>query len=242
MEKMQKIQNIFWLDNWISYGIFSDISREVSVGRESLSQEIHQKLLAMLLEGELLPGQIINRRQMASDFNVSVAPVLEAMVLLEHEGLLETIPRKGTQVKLIREADVMGQFMIRDALECKAARLYWDGPLKDKMDHLLPFAEKVDQAPEDHLEDWKTEILFHRDLVNLAAVPALTEAFDRTMKLNLFYAMARIIPAHKKTSRENHVDLLNRLCAAGSADRAEEIIRNHVWYGKDFILNTVSRV
>ena len=210
--------------------------------KESLSQGIHQKLLDMLLEGELLPGQIINRRQMAADFGVSVAPVLEAMVLLEHEGLLETIPRKGTQVKLIREADVLGQFMIRDALECKAARLYWKGPLKEQMERLLLFAERVDHAPEDHLEDWKTEILFHRDLVELAGIPALTEAYDRTMKLNLFYAMARIIPAHRKTSRENHVDLLHRLCAAESADREEEIIRNHVWYGKDFILNADFRV
>ncbi len=208
----------------------------------SLSQEIHQRILDLLLQGKLLPGQIINRRQMAADFNVSVAPVLEAMVLLEHEGLLETIPRKGTQVKLIREADVKGQFMLRDALESKAARLYWDGPLKQRWDELKPFAEKVDQAPEDHLEDWKTEILFHRELVGLAGIPALTEAYDRTMKLNLFYAMARIIPVHQKTSRDNHVELLRRLSEAGSADKAEQVIRNHVWYGKEFILNAETSV
>ena len=208
----------------------------------SLANEIHEKILNMLLQGELIPGQIINRRQMAADFNVSVAPVLEAMVLLEHEGLLETIPRKGTQVRLIREHDVLGQFMLRDALESKAARLYWGKPLADKIRKLHSFAMMVDQAPEENLEDWKTEILFHRELVSLADVPALVEAYDRTMKLNLFYAMARIIPVHEKTGRDNHEMLLEQLIASESPDRAEALIRNHVWYGKKSILGDTKLV
>ncbi|OQY33481.1 MAG: hypothetical protein B6241_07925 [Spirochaetaceae bacterium 4572_59] len=202
----------------------------------TLSSDIYRKIMDLLLSGELLPGQNINRRQIASDFDVSVAPVLEAMVRLEHEGLLETIPRKGSQVRLIREEDVLGQFILRDALESKAARIYYGDILKEKMNGLEPFARLVDQAPSDQLEDWRTEIIFHRELVSLAGIPALTEAFDRTMKLNLFYAMARIIPVHLASERDNHVDLLKRLVEAPHADRAEEIIRSHVWYGKESIL------
>ena len=202
----------------------------------SLANDIYNRIMEQLLSGDLLPGQIINRRQMAADFHVSVAPVLEAMVLLEHEGLMETIPRKGTQVRLIREEDVRGQFVLRDALESKAARIYYGGNLKERSDELLDFARRVDQAPSDHLEDWKTEILFHRELVSLAAVPALTEAFDRTMRLNLFYAMARIIPVHLATERDNHVNLLHKLMEAESADQAEILIRKHVWYGKESLL------
>ena len=204
----------------------------------ALSEDIYKKIMNMLLSGELLPGQIINRRQIASDFNVSVAPVLEAMLLLEHEGLLETIPRKGTQVRLIREEDVRGQFVLRDALESKAARIYFGSILKESLTELEPFARQVDQAPSDNLEDWKTEILFHRELVSLAGIPALTAAFDHTMKVNLFYAMARIIPAHLTTERDNHVELLQRLIEVESADRAESVIRDHVWYGKEAILNS----
>ena len=147
-----------------------------------LSRGVYNKILEKLLAGELHPGQIINRRQIASDFGVSVAPVLEAMLLLEHEGLLETIPRKGTQVRLIRQEDVLGQFMMRDALESKAARLYWNRTLPEAFEDLLDFARQVDQATEDLLEDWRQEILFHKELVSLAGVPALTAAFDQIMK------------------------------------------------------------
>jgi GntR family transcriptional regulator, rspAB operon transcriptional repressor len=202
----------------------------------SLSGAIYRKLMVMLLQGELVPGQMINRRQIAASLDVSVAPVLEAMVLLENEGFLETIPRKGTQVKIIREEDVRGQFIFRDALESKAARMYYGAPLTGRMGELESFALRVDQAPSDHLEDWKTEILFHRELVALAGVPALTDAFDRAMRIHLFYAMVRIIPAHRATERDNHVVLLRNLSEAEGPDQAERIIRSHVWYGKEAIL------
>jgi len=188
------------------------------------------------MAGELHPGQIINRRQIASEFGVSVAPVLEAMLLLEHEGLLETIPRKGTQVRLIRQEDVLGQFILRDALECKAARLYWNRTLPEAYSDLLDFARQVDSATEDLLEDWRQEILFHKELVTLAGVPALTAAFDQTMKLNLFFTMSRTVPPELKHNRDNHEVLIQRLNSAGSADEAEEIIRTHVWYAKEYML------
>ncbi len=207
-----------------------------------LSKDVYNRILEQLLEGKLLPGQIINRRQIAAEFGVSVAPVLEAMLLLEHEGLLETIPRKGTQVRLVRQEDVLGQFMIRDALESKAARMYWNTSLPDAREDLLDFAEQVDNAVQDYLEDWRMEILFHKELVSLAGIPALTAAFDRTMRLNLFFSMARTTPPEKNAGRDNHVVLVNRLLEAGSADEAENIIRAHVWYAKEYLLESIKGI
>lgn len=207
-----------------------------------LSRDVYNRILEQLLAGELLPGQIINRRQIASEFAVSVAPVLEAMLLLEHEGLLETIPRKGTQVRLVRSEDVLGQFMIRDALESKAARIYWNKGLKDNKEDLLVFAEHVDGATQDLLEDWRQEILFHRELVSLAGIPALTAAYDKTMKLNLFFTMTRTVPEHKKARRDNHIVLIQSLLDAANADEAENLIRTHVWFAKEYLLEGLSQI
>ncbi len=207
-----------------------------------LSRDVYNRILEQLLAGTLLPGQIINRRQIAAEFGVSVAPVLEAMLLLEHEGLLETIPRKGTQVRLVRNEDVLGQFMIRDALESKAARLYWNRGLPEAADDLLDFAAQVDGATQDLLEDWRLEILFHKELVSLAGIPVLTQAFDRTMKLNLFFAITRSVSEGTKLGRDNHVLLIRNLLEAGSADEAEKIIRTHVWFAKEHLLQDLGEV
>ena len=207
-----------------------------------LSRDVYNRILEQLLAGTLLPGQIINRRQIAAEFGVSVAPVLEAMLLLEHEGLLETIPRKGTQVRLVRNEDVLGQFMIRDALESKTARLYWNRGLPEAADDLLDFAAQVDGATQDLLEDWRLEILFHKELVSLAGIPVLTQAFDRTMKLNLFFAITRSVSEGTKLGRDNHVLLIRNLLEAGSADEAEKIIRTHVWFAKEHLLQDLGEV
>ncbi|QEN06769.1 GntR family transcriptional regulator [Oceanispirochaeta crateris] len=207
-----------------------------------LSRDVYNKILEQLLAGELYPGQIINRRQIANDFGVSVAPVLEAMLLLEHEGLLETIPRKGTQVRLIRQEDVLGQFMVRDAIESKAARLYWNTKLPDACEDMIDFARQVDTATEDLLEDWRLEILFHKELVSLAGIPALTAAFDKTMKLSLFFTMARTVSPENKSSRDNHEVLIENLNNAASADEAEDIIRTHVWYAKEHLIEGCGQI
>lgn len=202
-----------------------------------LAGKMYDILLDELLSNRLTPGQMINRRQIASTYGMSVAPVLEAMLQLEHEGFLETIPRKGTQVKVITIEDIYGSFLIRDAIESKAARLYYAEALTSSLDQLTSLAQEVDSAPDDHLEDWKTEIRFHRRLVALSGCQALSDALDRVMRLNVFYGMNQFIPVQYRTPRDNHTLLLEKLSQARSADDAERIIRTHVWFGKEYLLD-----
>jgi DNA-binding GntR family transcriptional regulator len=72
---------------------------------------------------------MLNRRQLAEELGVSVAPVLEALILLERDGFIESIPRKGTVGRSVREQDVYEYFVLREALKCAAARLYTGLPM-----------------------------------------------------------------------------------------------------------------
>ena len=201
-----------------------------------LAEKLHRLLLQDFSSGKLPPGLIINRRQIAADYNVSVTPVLEAMTMLEIEGFLETLPRKGTQIKPITQQNITGNFLLRDAVESKAARIYFGTKIRKSLDHLLEFAENVNSASEDNLNDWKLEIAFHHELVALADCPVLIETYDRIMRLYLFHGMNQLIPENFKIPRDDHVLLINNLLNAESANTAEKIIRDHVWYGKTYLL------
>jgi GntR family transcriptional regulator, rspAB operon transcriptional repressor len=202
----------------------------------ALGEKLYKLLLQDFLSGKLPPGLIINRRKIAADYNVSVTPVLEAVTMLELEGFLETIPRKGTQIKPITQQNITGNFILRDAVESKAARIYFGETIEKNLDHLLEFAERVNSASEDNLDDWKLEITFHHELVALAGYPVLTGTYDRIMQLYLFHGMNQLIPKNSKTPRDDHVLLINNLLNAESANTAEKIIRDHVWYGKTYLL------
>ena len=52
-----------------------------------------------------------------------MVPVGEALQRLESDGLVESRPRSGTVVDAFRE-DVRGHYVVREALETQAARLF----------------------------------------------------------------------------------------------------------------------
>src|SRR5690606_15066829 len=50
-------------------------------------------------------------------------PVSEALVQLQHEGLVEVLPQRGSLVSRIRLSDILDYMLIRRALESEAAAL-----------------------------------------------------------------------------------------------------------------------
>ena len=206
-----------------------------------LARQIYDNLLESLYTGAIKPGDLINRREIARSCSVSVTPVLEALTRLEMEGFLETLPRRGTRIRPITVQLLCDSFMLRDALEVKAARLYYRSIVGETEQELLEEAESVDSAAAENFDDWKVEIDFHRRLVTLAESAALLNAYSQHMHLFLFYGMRKIIPVTRQIPRDNHARLIRELAACGSADEAGGIIRAHVWYGKEYILEATGR-
>src|ERR1041385_1108420 len=89
-----------------------------------LAGEAYVTVRERILRGELAIGQVISRRKVAAELGMSFLPVSEALLRLEHEGLLESRPRAGTRVRIPSREDVRGNYMIREALEVQAAMLF----------------------------------------------------------------------------------------------------------------------
>ncbi len=197
-----------------------------------LSTRAYDEILGRLLSGEFAPGAVFNRRQIAAEMGVSVAPVLEAMLELQNEGLIETLPRRGTGVRRLTLSDLRGQLILREALECQAARLCCGKPIERHYSRLLQMAKGVDATDVRSVAHIKEEICFHHFLVTLADVPALTDAYDRVMKLGLLYAIQVLHPDPASAPRSPHVKLVKLLRNANPND-AERYVRAHAQSGKE---------
>src|SRR5947207_12295716 len=90
----------------------------------SLAHEAYRVVRQRIMRGELSLGQVISRRKLATELGMSFLPVSEALQRLEVEGLLESRPRAGTRVRIPTRAEVRGHFVVREALEAQAARLF----------------------------------------------------------------------------------------------------------------------
>lgn len=201
-------------------------------GSESFSNRAYAYLLDQLFRNELVPGDSVNRRDIARELDVSVAPVLEAMLRLEAEGYLESVPRKGTKVKPVRQEDIKGQLIVREALECAAARLFCGKPVQENYEELARIAGRLDAFNDESYDRWEAEIEFHQRLVHLCDVDALIREFDRNFRLNTFYRINRVYGLQRGHVVNSHLKLLDKLLTEDAA-AAEQAIRDHTRAGKD---------
>ena len=142
-----------------------------------LSTNVYNILLSRLLSGELQPGDIINRRQIAKECNVSVAPVMEAMMQLEHEGFLKTMDRKGTIVRYFTKEDIMGHLILKEAIECAAAFRYTREDIEEHYNELYQMAAELDRGTNmGSMQMWTLDLELHKSLVALAGYEELVNA------------------------------------------------------------------
>ena len=198
---------------------------------ESLMQEVYKKLLNRLLNNELVPGNILNRKEIAEELEVSIAPVREALMKLTMEGFVETIPRKGTIVKAINREDIYGRFILREAIECQAARMYCGKKIQENYDQLLLYAEEVDSSMDDIAKTWQNDISFHQKLVELAECKVLDVEFKRIINVSTFYQINSFLSNAERQERLSHCELIEKLFIK-DPEKAEKIIRDHLKSGK----------
>lgn len=75
-----------------------------------------------IVTGGLAPGQRVAQEEVAARLGVSIAPVREALRVLEQEGQVTYLPRRGYFVTELRIEDLEEIYELRQVLEGRAAR------------------------------------------------------------------------------------------------------------------------
>jgi DNA-binding GntR family transcriptional regulator len=97
----------------------------VSVGdsHRTLREIVADEVRAMILRGELKPGERLFEDRLAEQLGVSRNPVREAIRALEGTGLVEVIPRRGAYVSQFDLEQVRHLLELRAVIEAYAAEL-----------------------------------------------------------------------------------------------------------------------
>jgi len=88
-----------------------------------LRDKVVAELRRRIIECDYPPGHRLTEDRLADDFGVSRNPVREAIRVLEREGFLVGLPRRGAVVASISRQDIENVFEVRLALEVLAAQL-----------------------------------------------------------------------------------------------------------------------
>jgi len=173
----------------------------------------------------------LDERQLSQDLGVSRTPIREAMTLLEQEGFVKTLPRRGIFVVRKTKREIVEMIQVWAALESLAARLITlhasDEDIRT-LRHLFDEFQGNGHSPEGHLDEYSdANIKFHQSIIALSGnqqVVALTE--------NLFIHVRAIrqmtIGQNDRASRSivDHMRIIEAL-ERRDTEAAEKFARQH---------------
>jgi DNA-binding GntR family transcriptional regulator len=176
------------------------------------------------------PSEIrLDERQLCEALGVSRTPVREAMALLEREGFVRSVPRRGIFVVRKTKREIIEMITVWAALESMAARLITerctDAEILALEELFLGFSNG---GLEDHLDEYSdANIQFHQSIIRSSdcqLIIELTENLFVHIRAIRKITMQQDNRAHRSLIEHTHIiDALKRR----DADLAERLVRDH---------------
>ncbi|MCY9002389.1 GntR family transcriptional regulator [Peribacillus frigoritolerans] len=122
------------------------MSKDKHLIDSSLPVQIAEILLHRIFTGEFKQGQRLIEADIASELQVSHAPVREAFYILQKDNILERLPRRGVSIRTIDNHELNNYVEILALLLTKAIRdseKKWNANLHDEFVHRVQKTEEL---------------------------------------------------------------------------------------------------
>lgn len=160
---------------------------DLSISPLPLRRQMEEKLRRAIIQGYFPPGAHLSDKMLCETFGVSRPIVREAIRLLEAEGLVETIPHRGSFVKKMSAEDAEHFHSVRGVLEALAAKRFAELATDEEISRLAETVERIREIPNDADGE---KILAHKQrfyaiLFEGARNPYLSEMLTQMLNRNM---------------------------------------------------------
>jgi DNA-binding GntR family transcriptional regulator len=206
-----------------------------------LSKVLCDQLEAMIVSGQMKPGERLNEQQLAQRFGVSRGPVREAVRALEGAGFVEAVTNRGVFVRQVTVAEVRELYDVRAALFGLAGRLLAERAEDAIVARLGEFLEAMEGAAKQRDFDayYPLNLAFHEVIVDGSGNATLASQYRSFVKrLNLFRARSLVQGGGLAVSNREHREMVSSIAARDPA-WAQDVHWRHVASAKDRLLKVV---
>jgi DNA-binding GntR family transcriptional regulator len=216
----------------------------------NLTEHAYYSIRNRILNGELPFGANLSRRVLAEELSISIVPVGDALQRLETEGLVESRPRVGTRVRIPTPLAVRGHYIVREALESQAARIFAEKASPAEREEIKRLAGQLDALyalliPEKSSQERLFEVhefhmRFHMRIVQCTGCEELCQALEKNQILvfNWLYDMSL---GNQQPPPNWHSELADVL-VEGDPEEADKAMRRHTRYRMDEIMRRMDSV
>jgi DNA-binding GntR family transcriptional regulator len=173
---------------------------------------------------------MLDERELSEGLGVSRTPIREALAMLQQEGFIRVLPRRGIMVVRRTKREIIEMIQAWAALESMAARLITLHASDEDIATLRPLFQSFSKEHKvlDHIDEYSSaNIAFHQALIRLSGSEILA-TMTGNLTLHLRSIRHRTIFEMNRAQRsfEDHLRIIAAL-EARDTERAERLARDH---------------
>ena len=198
----------------------------------SFRNQAYQAIKEAIMAADIYahPSEIrLDERQLSQALGVSRTPIREAMTLLEQEGFLRTLPRRGVFIIRKTRREIVEMVQVWAALESMAARLATKRASDDEIARLRAMmAEFQVTRPDEHMDEYSdANIAFHQAIIAMSGCD-LIAAITANLFLHVRAIRKVTISQDNRASRSivDHMRIIDAL-EKRDTEAAERLVRQH---------------
>ena len=195
--------------------------------RKQACDAIKRAIMDMDLYGHVAEIRL-DERQLSEDLGVSRTPIREALSILEQDGFVRTIPRRGIVVVRKTKREIVEMITVWAAIESMAARIAATSATQQEVAALIGLTEAFAEDPSGHLTEYSdANMVFHKAIIRLSGIGLMSSLTD-TLFIHLRAVRAVTMTQDNRAQRSvaDHRAITAAL-QAGDPDLAERLVREH---------------
>jgi DNA-binding GntR family transcriptional regulator len=210
--------------------------------RQSLGEDVAERLRDAILHGEFSPGQRLREEELGHRLQVSRGPVRDAFVLLEREGLVTSSRHRGVSVVELTRNDLHELYTLRSALEALAITLAIQRATPQDLAQIdrslaqmtASFSRRITER-----EAARLDLEFHDAIYQAAHHQRLLTAWRQIRLPTYWFLLFRNVasPDWRESTVKGHAALAS-VIRTGDETAAVELIRDHISFAYERILQS----
>jgi DNA-binding GntR family transcriptional regulator len=215
----------------------SGLARASLALTSSLPEQIATKLSERIVSGGYAPGQRIMEQALAAEFTVSRGPIREALRILERDGIVTILPRRGAIVTNPSIDEVKEIFDVRAMLNGLRDRLVAEDPRRAKVlaavEGQVAKLTRYARDPKKGQQYVETVWAINRMLNEACTNARLRSILDSLARQTLRYSQLGLSTPERRRQSVHHWQKLVEALKKGDGALAERIARERVSDSRD---------
>ena len=214
------------------------MSRDITKKSGNAADNVYQEIKKMLYFNLLIPGQKLVYQDLAKRLNVSITPVVQALIRLTRSNLVIYEPNKGYFVGEITENEARELYQAREALELYAVPFVLKNLNREKVRSIkLALKEyKKETISEERRTLMIMDAHFHMKIMEYAGNTVILNILkDLFEQIYLRYKPEYLWEERIKKATQEHHAILS-LLSKGDVEQVRSAMMHHILEGMNHII------